>query len=103
MYDFEYLGFPARTRVKATGRVAVGDDVHLGGGQIASAGFDLGVHAVHAGGAHGIVGQPQALAVDRDVARAHQLEVGLEARVRRGNHHADPLAHAHGWVLLASS
>ena len=93
--DVEHLAIPARPTVEATRRAAVGDDVHLGGGQITGAGFDLGVHAVHAGGAQGVVGQPQALAVNRDVARAHQLEVGLEVRVGRGNHHADPLAYTH--------
>ena len=101
--DVEHLAIPARATIEATGRAAVGDDVDARGGQIARAGFDLGVHAVHARGAHRVVGQPQALAVNGDVARAHQLEVRLEAGVGRGNHHADSLAHAHAGVLLASS
>src|SRR5947207_1729682 len=69
----------------------------------ARGGFYLGVHAVHARRALRVVGQPQALAVDRHIARAHELEVGLEARVRRGHHHADTLTHAHAGVLPATA
>src|SRR6266508_1444235 len=45
--EVEHLPIPARAAVEAARRAAVGDDVHAGGGEIARAGFDLGVHAVH--------------------------------------------------------
>jgi hypothetical protein len=99
----EHLAVPAGAAVEAAGRAPVGDDVDPGGGQIASARLDLGVHAVHAGRGGRVVGQPQALAVDGDVAGRHHLEVGLKGGVRRGHHDADPLAQAHASVLPASS
>ena len=95
----EHLAVPAGAAVEAARRAAVGDDVHPGGGEIPRAGLDLAVHAVHAGRAGGVVGQPEPLAVDGDVARRHQLEVGLEGGVRRGHHDADPLAEAHAQAL----
>ena len=78
----KHIAVVAGSAVEAAGRAAVRHHIDVRGGQVLGAGFDLGVHPVHAGGALVAVGQPQALAVDGYVTGRDELEVRLERRVR---------------------